>query len=180
MTEMLSQSKSHSLYQVWAVPRKPSYIERFKARKRYKSNLQKAQEQHSQDTFFGPETRSVINPDALRAADHLEALYTRMNSTFVLDCRVTIAVSNLHDNEPVLRNAVNILLSSISPHDRDQQFNIKYLSGKKAVTALEACLILEQNGKGTPLLPAEAVPFFDIPLVDTSIEHTHPVSLDSN
>ncbi len=180
MTEMLSQSKSHALYQVWAVPRKPSYSERLRARKRYKSNLQKVADQQSQDTFFGPDTRTVIDPDALRTADHLEALYNRMNSKFVLECHVIIAVSNTHGNDAVLQNAVNILLSSISPLDKDQQFNIKYLSRKKAFTALESALMLAQNGKGTPLLPAEAVPFFDIPLVDIGAEHTHPVSLDSN
>lgn len=180
LTEMMLRSKGEMLYQVWAIPRKPRFYERFIANKKYKHAIERAQEQQTAERLFGSGTKTKINPDALRASQHLEALYRRMNSKMLLDCRVIIATADTGDNEANLRTAVSILLSSISPTDRDQQLKVKYLRGKKARKALDAAEFLQKYGKGTSLLPSEAVPLFTIPRIDLGLRATSPASFTTS
>lgn len=66
LTENMIQSKAECLYQVWAVPKKPSRTQRFMTKKRIQSASGESQMQESQPGFFGKqEIRTRIDPDAM-------------------------------------------------------------------------------------------------------------------
>ncbi|MFW9887622.1 MAG: hypothetical protein ACFFER_05530, partial [Candidatus Thorarchaeota archaeon] len=181
LAEIMIQSRMDSMYQVLAVPKKPSKAKRILAKKRFKSASASSQTQESQPGFLGgQEIRTRINPDAARRSKRYQEEYERLSAARILDCQVVLAFWNSLDCEIVLRNAASILMASISSTDKDEQLRARFLGGAKAERAVVQALKLEYRGKSTQLLPSEAAPLFHIPTIELAIEPASPASFSTS
>jgi len=177
MAQVMAQSRCSSLYQAWVIPIKPGRIRRFIARKRYRSALERIQQQDTTQTWLdGQSTKPRIDVDAQRSSKRFEAAFRRMNAGRLLRCRVVLGFWGSPDSEMALHNAVDALMGALSPDDKDERLKLTYLSGQRACDLLGFALRLESRGLSTDLLPAEAVPYFEIPTIELGIRHSSPAS----
>ena len=99
-----------------------------------------------------------------------------MNAILLLRCRVVLGFWGGPDSEIALHNAVDALMGALSPDDKDERLKVTYLSGRRARDLLGFAFRLESRGLSTDLLPAEAVPYFEIPTIELGIRHSSPAS----
>jgi hypothetical protein len=177
MTQVMAKSICDSFYQACVIPTKPGRIRRFIAKKRYKSALERTQQQDTTQTWLGGQaTKSRIDVDAQRSSKRFEVAFRRMNASRLLRCRVVIGFWGSSDSEIALHNAVDALMGALSPDDKDERLKVTYLSGQRARDLLGFAFRLESRGLSTDLLPAEAVPYFEIPTIELGIRHSSPAS----
>jgi hypothetical protein len=177
MTQVMARSRHSSLYQAWAIPTKPGRFRRYIAKKRYRSALERTQQQDTTQTWLGGQaTKPRIDVDAQRSSKRFEAAFRRMNASRLLRCRVVLGFWGGPDSEIALHNAVDAMMGALSPDDKDERLKVTYLSGRRACDLLGFALRLESRGPSTDLLPAEAVPYFEIPTIELGIRHSSPAS----
>ena len=177
MAQVMARSRCSSLYQAWVIPTRPGCIRRYIAKKRYRSALERTQQQDTTQTWLGGQaTKPRIDVDAQRSSKRFEAAFRRMNANLLLRCRVVLGFWSGPDSEIALHNAVDALMGALSPDDKDERLKVTYLSSQRARDLLDFAFRLESRGLSTDLLPAEAVPYFEIPTIELGIRHSSPAS----
>ncbi len=164
LIETMSRSGGNSLYQVWISPKKPGYISRKMAEKKYKSVLEKTQSQETIGGWLGSnDSRTHYDVGAMSSVEWYRSAYERASADRLLECRVILAFWGHQTSVSTLEMALNTLLATISHTSKREKMTTKTHSGHHAYSVLIDALSLGNRTKGTPLLPKEAIPFFEIP-----------------
>ena len=165
LIETMKRAGGHSLYQVWICPKKPGYLARKLAERKYKSVLEKTQSQETIGGWMGNEQRTQYDVRALSSIEWYRTAYERASSDVSLECRVVLAFWGHQASETTLKMALNTLLATISHTGKREKMTTKIHREHHAYRVLTNALNLGNQLKGTLLLPKEAVPFFEIPSV---------------
>jgi hypothetical protein len=180
MSNVLSEFSKRGLYQVYAIPAKPSRLKRSVSKHRLKTALEQSQKQQTDQGMLGQEVRTRVDVDSLLDSEDLKRQYERMSVDRVLKCQVTLAFWGCEDAESSLRTAVTALLGSISSSKTKFGMKTKYLSGSLAVDLLKKTLTLQRKRMTTELTPTEAVPLFEIPHKEAGAKTTSHSAFSSS
>ena len=177
LTRFMVRCGLSAMYEVWATAKQPTWLDRYLAGKRYSSEFAKAQRQESAVLGSrGSRTITRMNADARTASERNAAVYRRMSSDCLLDCRILLAFWGKEHGEICLRNGLSILLGAMSQEDRHERMKYKILQDHAKARVLEAAVRLDSRITGAMMLPSEAFPFFEMPTVDIGLKQSSPAA----
>ncbi|MHA2142797.1 MAG: ATP-binding protein [Candidatus Thorarchaeota archaeon] len=178
LANALVRSDCSSFYQVWASPKKPSFIGRQVAKRRYGLVMGRSQRQDTVESKIlgSRETRTRFDVDAIRATERHKASYERMSADRILECRVILACWGSSASEAALHSALNTFLGTLSAPDKKKRLRSKVCSGDAAQTITKQAFQMDKRLKGTLLSTREAVPFFEMPHVELGIVQSSPAT----
>ncbi|MHA2081258.1 MAG: ATP-binding protein [Candidatus Thorarchaeota archaeon] len=180
MSDIITKFSGHALYQVYAIPARPSRLKRTVSKHRLKTALEKSQKQQTDQGLLGKEIQTRVDVDSLLDSEDLKRQYERLSVERLLKCQVTLAFWGHEDAESALRTAVTALLGSISSSKKKTHMKTKYLSGSLAIEILEKTLLLQRKRMTTELTPTEAIPLFEIPHKETGAQTTSHSAFSSS
>ncbi len=179
LTEIMTKFGGHAFYQVLAHPARPSRINRYAAKHRLKSALEKSQRQQTEKGLFGQETRPQIDVDSLLDSEDLKKQYERLTTDRVFKCQVTLAFWGHHDSKAHLRAAITALIGSISSTKKKTHLKTKFVSGYLAAKVAQRTLDLKRKRMTTEMTATDAIPLFEIPHNEIGVQASSQAAFSS-
>ena len=179
LTEIMTKFSGHAFYQVLALPAKPGRINRYAAKHKLKSALEKSQRQQTEQGWLGKETRPRIDVDSLLDSEDLKKQYERLSTDRVFKCQVTLAFWGRQDSEAHLKAAVTALIGSISSIKKKTRLKTRYVSGSLAGKVAQRTIDLKRKRITTEMTATEAIPLFELPHNEIGIEASTQASFSS-
>jgi len=175
LTDIMTKFSGRAFYQVIAIPANPSRLNRYAAKHKLKSALEKSQRQQTQQGWLGQEIRPQIDVDSLLDSEDLKKQYERLSTDRVFKCHITLAFWGHSDAEAHLRTAVNALIGSISSTKKKTRLKTRYVSGSLAIKVARG----KQKRKTTEMTAEDAVPLFELPHNEIGLQASSPASFSS-
>ena len=158
------------LFQVFVVPMKSSRRNVKGLERAYEQALSRSQSTVSAPTIYSDTQQSTthVNAKALREAERLQKQIKRMSSRYL--GKVFVTATHWHQDKRIAesqaRRVLSVLMSGISPADKEEDLEI---SVKKWKRDLVKALAGRSFGDHTVLTPDEAAIYFRLPRCDLGI-----------
>lgn len=169
IAEAMARFPGQSLYQVYVMPGRPNRVGRFLSKRRLRAALEKSQRTQIDQGWLSQQSQPKFDVDSLLASEDLRRRYERVSSDRVLKCQVTIAFWDHPEAESALRAAVSAFMGTLSSTSKQSRLKTHFLSGWQAGEVLRNTLLLKRKKMTTEMTPAEAVPLFEVPHIETGL-----------
>ena len=179
--EVMLRYEGSSIYQAMVESRKPSFINRSIAQRKFESKTSRAQTERTEKGLWGSQVvRHKVDSTALEDARRLGRIVKKMNASQLLRAHVIIAFWGADKANGIIRDAVAALVAAVSDITKYDRLRIEFQHGRRAAESLSKAFLLEGVGRHTDMLPEEAVPYFMVPKVDLGIAVGRPASFTAS
>jgi hypothetical protein len=165
------QGLDNVLFQVFITPEKSSGRKVRGLERAYEMAVSRSQQVVSSSGFLYPDTQQSttrVNARSSREAERLNRQIKRLSSRYL--AKVSVAVTYWHQDrktaERQARRVMSVLLSGVTPADKEEDMKITVKKGKKD---LERALAGHPFGDKTILTPEEAVTYFGLSRCDLGL-----------
>ncbi|MHA1424300.1 MAG: helicase HerA domain-containing protein, partial [Candidatus Thorarchaeota archaeon] len=159
------QAMNDTIFQVFITPSKSSKRTVKSLEREYEQSMARSQTVVSSPSLFSQDSqqsKTKVNARAIREAERLTRQIKRMSSQYL--GKISVIATHWHQDkkyaESQAKQVIAVLMSSITPADKEEDMKVKTKKGRKD---FEKALAGKPVGNHTILTPEEATTYFTLP-----------------